>query len=1197
MKSHTSTHIQNFGLKRTLATLMCLQLASTAVQGQQLTLSKAPPVGGSGAVAVPNVIVTVDDSGSMGSNISGTNVTKMNALKSALKATFGDTSVIPDGRIRLAWQSMHDNGNFISNNGAKTIKLGAKNSMKLFSGSTSGTHRSNFAAFVDSLTPNNYTPSLQMFQNVFEYMNAPENPASPWADDPTATTAQSTPYLACRKTFHIFMTDGLWNIPDQPGCTNGGKRVGTTEPPVCSNSTYTCPTSSSAYTSTNSNLACKKKIKKKNYYADKVASPNTSVWSYGDRVANGDGVAIAQLPDDYGTPYDINSPMTRIYRDAYGDNPSYASTLSDFAFNNWARDLQDGNDGVTQTNSAGQVISGPTQDMENLVSTSIKVDNVETVIDPVTRQSTDLSVFWNPQNDPATWQHITQYTIGFGAEATSWGTAPRWDTAGNNTYAGDYAKLVNGTVTWPDVQVSSSSTSISARAAELWHAAINGRGKYIPAVTGDALTQAFKDILVEVLKDNTKPLITVTTSSSMLRTGTQAYVAGYIGKTWSGQLMARELDATDGSIKAGTLWDAVANLDARTDAVTNRVVISSDADRGFSWATYSTLPAAQKTQLNKNSAGTVDNNGQKRFDFIRGDRSNEVAKGGILRDRGSILGDIVNSNIWYIGKPSNGYYANNYASFRGTATGGKGGRTPMIYLGANDGMLHGVAATTTATVAGGTELLAYIPQGIAEGKLRNLTDTNYQHDYFVDGTPFSGDAFITPPSGQATAWTSVLVGSLGAGGKGYFILDVTDPAAFTAGNAANLVIKDTTGGTVDADIGVITSQPVADDAISNKSRQIVQMNDGRWAAVLGNGYNSTNEAPVLLIQYLDGDKSLKKLSACSAPIGSTSCSFKGGNGLSSPELIDINGDGRVDVAYAGDLKGNLWRFNLTSSNASNWDVSFNKQPFFVAKGHSSANARPSATVTQSITSAPYWMAHPKGGIMVAVGTGRNLTDADQSSTGIDSYYALWDNSRFSTSGGTVTITDGTPINTTSSTELPTTTGGLVAQTITGNIDKTGYYSSSNNPVNYSTSGTSSPRGWYMDLVLSTGERVLSNTRLFSGQTIIVTTTIPKKGNAGTVSESCTSSNTVAEANFLYLLNMFTGKQPGANPFDVGQLTTGNTSPNIMDTPAGDTAIVENAENGDKAVVPSNCEVTSNCVLKDIKTPKLPGRRANWRRKL
>jgi type IV pilus assembly protein PilY1 len=1177
--------------------LACLLLMAPATHGGTLALSTTPPVGG-GNEPRPNVIVTVDDSGSMAQKVDGTdgNPSKMSLLKSALTAAFSTTAV-PDDRIRLAWQSLHDNGNSISNNGASSIKLGAKNSMMSFSGQ----HRSDFTAFINSLTANSDTPSMDMMRNVHDYMNAPANVASPWADNPAATSPQSTPYLSCRRTFHIFMTDGLWNSQTNPSCSSNGTMNANTNPPSCDNSGYVCPSGYKVYqNSTGPANACRSnnKIGGSYQYSALVYASNTSVYITGDRVAYGDGVTQT-LPD--GTVYNpaTSNNQVKAYRDLYGDDLAASSTLSDFVFANWSRDLQDGNPGTTQTNSAGVTISGLTQAIDNNISPAIRKKGVETVT--AGNKSTDLTEYWNPKNDPATWQHISQYTIGFGNDATNWGTTPLWDTVTNDTFGGngDYAKLVNGTVTWPNVQTSSTSNTVTARAAELWHGAINGRGKYIPAGTGDALTQAFADILTAVLVDTSKPLITVTTSSSTLRTGTLAYIAGYIGSNWAGQLMARNLDPTDASILPGAAWDAAELIDSAGFSVANRFVLSSNKSTstspsvGFSWATLANLPTAQQTPMSTNSSNNPDSNGQNRVNYIRGDSSKELAQaGGIFRDRGSRLGDIVNSNLWYLGKPASGYTANGYATFRGTGTGGKGGRTPMVYIGSNDGMLHGFVAAVGGTIAGGTELLAYIPQGIAEGPLRTLTDTNYVHKYMVDGSPFSGDAYITTPISPSTsAWATVLVGTLGAGGKGFFILDATDPANFIATNASNLVIADTTGGTVDADIGVMISQPVVDDAIASKSRQVVQMNNGRWAVVFGNGYNSTNEAPVLLIQYLDGDKSIKKISPCASPIATTTCSFKGTNGLSSPQLIDLNGDGRVDVAYAGDLQGNLWKFNLTNASDANWSTSFNNQPFFVAKGPGSA-ARPAATVQQAITSAPYWMPHPLGGIMISVGTGRNLIDSDRTSTATDTYYALWDKSTFSFSGNTVTVTDGSVINTTSSTALPTTTGGLVQQTITGTItaDGTYYYSSSNNAVDYSTK-----RGWYIDLSLANGERDLTNTRLFTGETILVTTTVPKTG-ANSSAESCTVSAS-SEVNYLYLLNMFTGKQPTTPAFDLSGMTVTNTgtgTANIIAVGAGDTTMIEGQ--GMKFIIPSNTQKDARGDSTGLNMPHFPGRRVNWRQK-
>ena len=659
------------GSLRNALAFVLMMLGLSAVFASQLTLSKTPPISG-GVEPRPNVIVTVDDSGSMDKDINGNSTStsaakKITLLKNALNASFGSTDVLPDGRVRLAWQSMHDNGEFISGNGAQSIKLGAINSMKTFT----GPHRTNFSSFVNGLRPGDYTPSIDMMKNVYTYLNAPENVQSPWADDPTAGTAQTTPYLACRRTFHIFMTDGLWNSQEFPSCSAGGTNSGTAANPVCNNSKITCPTGYSFKSNFDPNKVCRKGKKNNYQYTAGFWSENTSIWTTADRVDKGDGVSQT-LPDLEQYEAVSTNAQVRAYRDIYGDDPAYSSTLSDFVFRNWATDLQDGRPGITQVNSAGTTISGNTQDMENAINPVLRKKDDEVVT--VSGGTTTLQPYWNPKNDPATWQHVTQYMIGFGTEATDWGgVAPVW---GGNTFGGDYAKLVNGVVAWPNVRTDSTSTSVSARAAELWHGAINGRGKYIPASSGDALVQAFKDILVDVIKDTSQPLITVTTSSSTLKAGTLAYVAGYKAENWAGQLFARPLNAVDKTVDIATTWDAANLLDASTFSVADRLVVSHNGTEGISWKTYSLLPDAQKNQLNRN-ATAVDNKGQDRVDYIRGDRTKEQAQtNGIFRDRNSRLGDIVNSNIWFVGRPASAYSDSAYATFRGTGPGGKGARTP-----------------------------------------------------------------------------------------------------------------------------------------------------------------------------------------------------------------------------------------------------------------------------------------------------------------------------------------------------------------------------------------------------------------------------------------------------------------------------------------------------------------------------------------
>lgn len=1094
---------------------MLFALIAHASIAAPLALSQAP-AGKGGREPAPNVIVTVDDSASMSESISAADKTKkMTLLKNSLRAVFGsgtsNSGIIPDGRIRLAWQAMHNNGKAPD---AGSLQASKTNSIASFQGQ----HRQDFETFVASLTPKSGTPSLEMMRNVFNYAST-SGVNSIWANNPGNA---NTEYLSCRRTYHVFMSDGGWK--DQDNAT--------------------------------------------------------------DRVSSKGDSATTTLPD--GTSYNTASNTTRVYRDSYGDaQRNSAGTFSDWAFKSWATDLQ--------TN------------LTNNVKTLIRKEGTErysTSTCTAANNCFDIPEYWNPRNNPATWQHVSTYTIGFGADAISWPyrkpdgsysnstaaadissrtTPANWsynNTAGDN-YGGDLPRLIQGELVWPDVEASNEDFDdaiLSKRTVDLWHGAINSRGKYYPVTTADGLTNAFRDIIDTVVADTESSLVSIATSSSYLRSGLSAYIAGYDPTKYSGALAARPIDAVTGTIQSTATWNAATALDALTSTeLSNRFIATYNGSSGISWSSYNTLPTAVQTRLNQNSSGTADSKGSQRFDYIRGVRTNEQANGGTLRNRDSRLGDIVNSNIWYTGKPASGYNFSNYNVFRGTGTNGKGNRTPMLYVGANDGMLHGFEAST------GAEKLAYIPYAIATGNLRALTDTGYSHQYYVDGSPFTGDAYLS--DGSTSNWKTLLVGTLGAGGKGYFVLDVTDPANFTSSNVSNLVITDTTASN-DADMGYITSPPVADSVNANLTQQIVRLNNGRWATILGNGVNSSNEAPVLLIQYLDGDKSIKKLSPCTQPIASNTCTFKGSNGLSSPMPVDLNGDGVVDVVYAGDIQGNMWKFNLGTTDAVNWTTAFSSQPLFVAKR---------SNVAQPITTAPFWAAHPNGGVMLAFGTGQNLTDADRTNNAVQSYFGIWDNSAFaSNTAGGVTITDAsTTINTTSSPALTKLQQQTINSTPVADTGGTNYYNSTSNIFTYGT-GTGQKMGWYLDWPLS-GQRVLTNTRTFSGQKILIQTTIPKAGDISTT-ETCSGSPR-DEHSYQSVLNLFYGTRPDQPPFIYLNSQGNNAVANatMVETGAGDTAFLRT--DGNPKLLSSNCAVGSTCAATTFITGKSVGLRASWRQVL
>jgi len=837
------------------------------------------PAGSAVKEPAPNVIVSVDDSGSMGA-------TGITALKNALKTTFTESN-IPDNRIRLAWQSMN-RCNGIPKTGEK---CGVNNSLKILR----GTHRNNFLAWVDTLQADGGTPSHMMVRNAGDYlMRTDLGVDSPWASDPGTT---ETPILGCRKSFHIFMTDGGWN---------------------------------SSATDTNSHVDADRN--KDGYLVigeGDIDGKNKTLPDGQQYIANSDTTKI--FYDHWGFPTTTSWIWPRRISINYGLN-----TLSDLAFYYWATDLQPG--------------------IANEIKPIIKKTGDE-VFGTGTDKKT-IPQYWNPKNNPATWQNLTTYTIGFN-DAASWTGSPTW---GGDTYSGEYSQLIQGTKSWPsplcgtdsDQKACDGSTLYSARVnerkTELWHMAINSRGKFIPATDANSLTTAFKDILDNIIADTSVPITGfASASSSIVSSGTTVYQSQYSATGWKGGVVSYTAAQNTGALTPNTAWGVTGAgkpkstgdiLDALSDVSTRIIYTYNGGGKQFLWGK---LSSDQQALL---KAGGSDTVGQDRLDFLRGDRSKETSQGGTLRDRLSREGDIVNSTLWYTGRPASGYallpaYAG-YSSFASTNK----NRLPMIYVGGNDGMVHGFSAEN------GSEKIAYVPQGLYPN-LKLLTQPDYQnnHKYYVDGSPFTGD--VNVGSDASPDWRTLLVGTLGAGGKGYFVLDVTKPGLksgatdgpssnFTNNdaNAAAIVRMDKTDG-ADADIGHIFGDPVTADLNPYLATQIARMNDGRWAVIFGNGYNSTNEDPVLLIQYLDNG-SLVKIAAATGTTGNAAA-----NGLSTPRPVDLNGDGTPDVVYAGDLKGNLWKFDVANSDRTKWGVAF-----------SSAGCGSAASPCTSFTLPPTTVATP-----------------------------------------------------------------------------------------------------------------------------------------------------------------------------------------------------------------------------------------------
>lgn len=493
-------------------------------------------------------------------------------------------------------------------------------------------------------------------------------------------------------------------------------------------------------------------------------------------------------------------------------------------------------------------------------------------------------------------------------------------------------------------------------------------------------------------------------SSGLIESGTQIFFSQFNTADWSGNLFSDKLS------ESGAVWNAAAQLKAKSPS--SRLILTYNGGGvPFTWDKISTTQQSDLRTKPDGSAGD-DASGQARLNFIRGDSTNE---GTTFRTRTSVLGDIVHSSPIYVGEPEIDWPLAGYVDFKKSNASRKG----VVYVGANDGMLHAFDAKD------GAELFAYIPGNLsstdAKAGLHYLTDPAYAHRFYVDLTPTVSDAQI------GSDWRTVLIGGQRSGGRGLFALDITDPSTFSAANAANMVLWEFTHAD-DADLGYTYSQPIV-----GKTNY-----EGKWAVFVGNGYNSTAHKADLFIIFLDGSGYVK----IEAPVSGASASAP--NGLSSPAVIDNNGDTIADTVYAGDLHGNLWAFDVSDKDKSNWKVRHGSNPLFKSSAETPITSAPQVV---ELNCKKTGMCEKHN--LVIFGTGRYLTETDKASTSTQRLLGVID--RNSDTTGNITLDN------------------LVQQTVTPDtVDGASVRYLSANPVNWSAAGT---KGWYFNMYDS-GERII-----------------------------------------------------------------------------------------------------------------------------
>ncbi len=677
--------------------------------------------------------------------------------------------------------------------------------------------------------------------------------------------------------------------------------------------------------------------------------------------------------------------------------------------------------------------------------------------------------------DEAFWQHMTTYTVGLGVSGTL-------DAFDPNVLQ----DLTDGTISWPDPIPSQNATRVD----DMWHAAINGRGKFIRAGDSNSFATTVNNIL-QSIDNGISSASAVALNTGTITSTSQLYQARFDSGEWTGQLLAFPINL-DGTL--GTqAWDAGAVVNGQ-NFDTGRKIITYKQSTGigipFRWPSNPSSPSSSELDVSQSSAldadpstGIADGQGAARLNYLRGDTSNVN-----FRTRSSVLGDIVSSAPVFVGGPNMPYpdmwgasapeNSAAYSAFKNNTT--YKNRTPMVYVGANDGMLHGFRSSD------GTETFAYVPSKTF-ANLNELTNPNYSHRFYVDGPVNVVDAYL----GSSLGWRSVLAGSLGSGGQGIYALDVSVPPSSGGGAESGITNS------------VLWEFTDADDADLGRTFgmvNVVRMHNGKWAGVFGNGYNNTETDSaisatgnaVLYIVDLETGALIKKLDTgkgtADDPTG-----LARPNGLASPAVIDKDGDFIADYIYAGDLYGNLWKFDVTDTSVSNWDSAYldgslNPQPLFVARD-AGGNA-------QSITTTPQVGIHPLGlsqGVVVYFGTGKFIETSDNTQVGqtTQSFYGVWDKNL-----STLTAFDRTH---------------MLQQQILQEVTSGGFElraASDNQIVWHSASGTPSGSppathlGWYMDLVNlqlnssgtatnsnNYGERQVSNAVLRNDR-IIFTTLIP-----------------------------------------------------------------------------------------------------------
>jgi type IV pilus assembly protein PilY1 len=853
-------------------------------------------------------------------------------------------------------------------------------------------------------------------------------------------------------------------------------------------------------------------------------------------------------------------------------------------------------DGYWNGAAAGDVVNN-----DNVESTTRFCSRAKGCVDPATQSANslaDVALYWynGGSNDKTTslrpslenWNdqdglvaaaagentrlHMNTYALGLGVDGIMT-YDPKYDTAA--AVGSDFYKLVTGVTSgcpwngggaynWPNPSTGddSGSAAYQSRVDDLWHAAINGHGKYFsasdPLQVIDGLRAALSNIEVKI----GAAAAAATSTPNVSQADNDIFAATFTTVRWYGELQGKKIDIVTGAVLPKATWISSDIVGRKVGAATDsRRILMLDAEAGvlknFDFGTMSAAEQGwfankcsllpQCATLNAADRKIVDN-GANIVNWLRGQQQHAndtllraysktaTIPAGLAAPLPIVLGDIASSKPAYLRDPRKAYTDEAYFTYKAD----NADRQPTVFVGANDGMLHAFDAGT------GEEIWAYAPR-ITMKKLYNQASTTYGtgHQFTVDGSPAVADVKI------GDQWRSVLVAGLNAGGRGYYALDVTDPdnpAALWELCADPAVCS---GANFDADLGLSFGNP-----------QMGTWKDGagvvHWVVLLTSGYNNVPGTDG--VAGGDGKGYLYVVDIASgsvlAKVGTGSGDATTPSGFARITAIseNPNTDPLITYVYGGDNFGQMWRFDFTTKGA----------PTLIRMGD--------AGVKQPVTTSPDVTMCLVNGVaadgtetsalqrVVAFGTGRLLDLPDVGNTDVQSAYVLKD------SGTPISAAQWRGASTMARQNLAKVAGTSTAYSINGvKID------------------LATQQGWYLDFNQNSGERVNLDPQIVYGALNMVT-------NMPSSSSSCKVGGT----SNVYQVNVCTGEPLTAINVDgtTGQVMVAGQT--LSNSAAAVGTIIITLPKGNARQITTNADgsMTDSAVQSAVSEPAT---RTGWRR--